>query len=303
MTSTSTSVPRAAVATPAQEPRLRGRRWWSEVGWRHVVGVVAVVVCVLPLVYVVSASLNPGGTLTGSNQLFREISGENYANLLPAGFGAWMVNSLVVCSVTAVGTVLMGGAAAYAFSRFRFVGRHHGLTALLLIQMFPQMLAFVAIFLLLLALGDVFPVLGLNSQLGLIAVYLGGALGVNTFLMYGFFNTVPRELDEAAKIDGATHGQIFWQIIVRLVTPILTVVGLLSFVSAYGDFIIAKIVLQRPEKFTLAVGLYNWASDERNAPWGLFAAGAVVAAVPVVALFLYLQKYIVSGLTAGSVKG
>jgi len=169
--------------------------------------------------------------------------------------------------------------------------------------MFPQMLAFVAIFLLLLSLSKVFPVIGLNTQLGLIAVYLGGALGVNTFLMYGFFNTVPRELDEAAKIDGASHAQIFFTIILRLVAPILAVVGLLSFVSSYGEFIIAKVVLQKVDRFTLAVGLYQWAADERTAPWGLFAAGAVLAAIPVVLLFQVLQKYIVGGLTAGAVKG
>ena len=208
-----------------------------------------------------------------------------------------------MCTATALGTVLMGAAAAYAFSRFRFQGRRASLTALLLVQMFPQMLAFVAIFLLLLAIGDVFPVLGINSRLALIAVYLGGALGVNAFLMYGFFNTIPRELDEAAKIDGASHAQIFFTIILRLVSPILAVVGLLAFVSAYGEFVIAKVVLSRVENYTLAVGLYVWASDERNAPWGLFAAAAVLAAIPVVLLFQFLQRYIVSGLTAGSVKG
>ena len=286
-----------------QHTAVRGRRWWSEVGWRHVVGVVMIAVCLLPLLYVLSASLNPGGTLTGSNQLFRTISLENYTELGPRGYGNWALNSLVVSTATAVGTVLMGAAAAYAFSRFRFRGRRSGLTTLLLVQMFPQMLAFVALFLLLLSLSEVFPAIGLNTQLGLICVYLGGALGVNTFLMYGFFNTVPRELDEAAKIDGATHAQIFWTIILRLVAPILAVVGLLSFISSYGEFIIAKVVLQRPERFTLALGLYNWASDERNARWGIFAAGAVIAAIPVVLLFLFLQKYIVGGLTAGSVKG
>jgi arabinogalactan oligomer/maltooligosaccharide transport system permease protein len=289
--------------TVEQHTAVRGRRWWSEIGWRHVVGIVMIAVCVLPLLYVLSASLNPGGTLTGSNQLFRTASLQNYADLWPRGYGNWALNSLVVSTITAVGTVLMGAAAAYAFSRFRFRGRRSGLTALLLVQMFPQMLAFVALFLLLLSLSEVFPAIGLNTQLGLICVYLGGALGVNTFLMYGFFNTVPRELDEAAKIDGATHAQIFWTIILRLVAPILAVVGLLAFISSYGEFIIAKVVLQRPEKFTLALGLYNWASDERNARWGLFAAGAVLAAIPVVLLFLFLQKYIVGGLTAGSVKG
>ncbi len=286
-----------------QHVRVTGLRWWREIGWRHVVGVVMIVVCVLPLLYALSASLNPGGTLTGSNQLFRTFSLENYAELFSTDYSSWYLNSLVVSTVTALGTVLMGASAAYAFSRFRFRGRRGSLTALLLIQMFPQMLAFVAIFLLLLSLSKVFPAIGLNTQLGLIAVYLGGALGVNTFLMYGFFNTVPRELDEAAKIDGASHAQIFFTIILRLVAPILAVVGLLSFVSSYNDFIIAKVVLQQVDRFTLAVGLYQWAADERTAPWGLFAAGAVLAAIPVVLLFQFLQKYIVGGLTAGAVKG
>lgn len=287
----------------ARDNVLRGRRWWAEVGWRHVVAILMIALCVLPLVYVLSASLNPGGTLTGSNRLFRTVDLANFRALGARGYGSWFVNSLVICTVTAVGTVLMGGAAAYAFSRFRFQGRRGGLTALLIVQIFPQMLAFVAIFLVLLSIGDVFPALGLNSRYGLIAVYLGGALGVNTFLMYGFFNTIPRELDEAAKIDGASHAQIFWTIILRLVAPILAVVGLLSFIGTFGEFIVAKVVLQRPEEYTLAVGLYYWAADERTARWGLFAAGAVLAAIPVVLLFLFLQKYIVSGLTAGSVKG
>jgi len=283
--------------------RPRGLRWWTELGWRHIVGVVMIVIAVFPLLYVLSASLNPAGTLTGSYELFRELSLSNFIDLGSTPFLLWMRNSLFVSAVTAVGTVLMGAAAAYAFSRFRFTGRRAGLTTLLLLQMFPQMLAFVAIFLVLLAITDVFPVLGLNSHLGLVAVYLGGALGVNTFLMYGYFNTVPIELDEAARIDGATHAQIFFRIILRLVAPILVVVGLLSFIGTYSDFVIARVVLQRSEQFTLAIGLYNWGSDERNAPWGEFAAGAVLAAIPVVVLFLLLQRYVVSGLTAGSTKG
>ncbi len=285
------------------ETRLRGARWWKEVGWKHIVAVVMIAFCAFPLLYVLSASLSPGGTLTGSATMFREVSGKNYADLMDTNFPRWMLHSLIVSTATAVGTVLMGAAAAYAFSRFRFTGRRGGLTALLIIQMFPQMLAFVAIFLLLLTLRDVFPFLGLGELTGLIAVYLGGALGANTFLMYGFFNTIPKELDEAAKIDGATHAQIFWGVIMRLVTPILAVVGLLSFVATYGEFILARIVLAKPDNYTLAVGLYVWASDERNAPWSLFAAGAVLAAIPIVILFMYLQKYIVAGLTAGGVKG
>ncbi len=292
------------VTPDANLPRLRGGRWWAEVGWKHVFAVLFVLTFVLmPLLYILSASLNPGGTLTGSNNLFSSVSTKNYVELFGTNFPKWVVNSFVVSGASAIGTVVMAAAAAYAFSRFRFKGQRGGLTALLIIQMFPQMLAFVAIFLLLLTLGDVFPGLGIGSHLNLIFVYLGGALGANTFLMYGFFNTIPKELDEAAKIDGATHAQIFWGIVMRLVTPILAVVGLLSFVGTYGEFILARIVLPRSEDYTLAVGLYVWAADERNAPWSLFSAGAVIAAIPIIVLFMFLQKYIASGLTAGGVKG
>jgi arabinogalactan oligomer/maltooligosaccharide transport system permease protein len=121
--------------------------------------------------------------------------------------------------------------------------------------------------------------------------------------MYGFFNTIPRELDEAAKIDGASHAQTFFTIILRLVAPILAVVGLLSFVGTFSDFLIASIVLVDPDKQTLAVGLYQYVSQRFSEYWGVFAAGAVIAAVPVILLFQFLQRYIVSGLTAGSVKG
>jgi arabinogalactan oligomer/maltooligosaccharide transport system permease protein len=151
-------------------------------------------------------------------------------------------------------------------------------------------------------IGDWFPALGLNTHIGLIMVYLGGALGVNTFLMYGFFNTVPKEIDEAAKIDGASHARIFFTIILRLVAPILAVVALLSFIATVNEFVVASVILIDPEKQTLAVGLTKLVSNPRYADWSAFCAGAVMAALPVMALFLYLQKYIVGGLTAGSVK-
>lgn len=286
-----------------EENKPSRMRWFKEVGIRHVIGVFFVVYAAFPIVYIISASLSSGGTLTGSNAMFSEISTENYAALSDTKFWTWFGNTMIIASVTAVGTVLMGASAAYAFSRFRFKGRDVGLNVLLILQMFPQLLAFVAIYLLLLSLGDAVPILGINSKLALICVYLGGALGANTFLMYGFFNTVPKELDEAAKIDGASHAQIYWGIILRMVAPVLATVALLSFVSTFSDFVIAKLVLPSEENWTLAVGLYSWVSDRLSANWGLFAAGAVIAALPILALFLYLQKYIVGGLTAGSVKG
>jgi len=133
-------------------------------------------------------------------------------------------------------------------------------------------------------------------------VYLGGALGVNTYLMYGFFNTVPSSIDEAAKLDGAGHARIFFTIILRLSAPILAVVGLLSFIGTASEFVVASVVLADPAKQTLAVGLFQFVSQETSANWPVFAAGAVLAALPVVVLFFLLQKYIVGGLTTGAVK-
>lgn len=290
---------------PVRKPRRTFVQWFKHTGYRHLIGAGVVVFATFPLVYVLSASLNPAGTLVGSNVLFRTVDVSNYVdlfNLPQQPYAHWYVNTLVIGIVTAIGTVFLGALAAYAFSRMRFSGRRLGLLSLLLIQMFPQLLGVVAIFLLLSWIGDLAPVLGLGSQLGLIMVYLGGALGVNTYLMYGFFNTVPTEIDEAAKIDGASHVQIFFGIILRLATPILAVVALLSFIGTTSEFVIASVVLTDPQTQTLAVGLYKFVSQETSSNWTLFSAGAVLAAIPVTALFLYLQKYIVSGLTAGAVK-
>ncbi len=295
----------SAPVIPSKRPFSLGR-WFAQTGWRHLVGLVATVFAAFPLVYVLSASLNPSGTLTGSNRLFQVFSLENYRILLTTPsqpYGRWYLNTLLVATSSALGTVFLGALAAYAFSRMRFTGRRVGLLSLLLVQMFPQMLGMVAIFLLLTWLGDIVPVLGLGSGVALVMIYLGGAMGVNTYLMYGFFNTVPLSLDEAARVDGAGHARIFFTIILRLVAPILAVVGLLSFISSVNEFIIASVVLGGdPQGQTLAVGLYQFVSQLFNTNFPVFTAGAVLAAIPVMALFLYLQKYIVSGLTAGAVK-
>lgn len=278
----------------------------SNAWWRHVVALTMCVFALFPLIYALSSSLSEAGSLMGSNQLFATVTGANYQQLFSdpqTPFMQWFINSMVIAGATALGTTLMGAAAAYAFSRFRFNGRRQGLMSLLVIQMFPQLLAFVAIFLLLFAISGVYPFLGLNSRMGLIAVYLGGALGANTFLMYGFFNTIPRDIDEAATIDGASHAQIYWTMILPLVRPILVVVAMLSFIMAFSDFLLARIVLQDPSQYTLAVGLYEFVSVQFGEDWGVFSAGAIIAALPVVLLFLFLQRYIVAGLTGGAVKG
>jgi arabinogalactan oligomer/maltooligosaccharide transport system permease protein len=288
----------------ARSVQAQRKAWWREVGWRHIVGIVMVLYAIAPLVFVVNMAFDPNAGLANQS-LFSNLSLANYQKLFANGdFGHAVANTLIVGTVTAIGTVLMGASAAYAFSRFRFKGRRVTLTFLLVVQMFPQVLSFVAIYLLVLSLGRVFPALGMNNLLTLICVYLGGALGVNTFLMYGFFNTVPKSIDEAAKIDGASHAQIFWTIILRLVAPVLAVVGLLSFISSFNEFIIARLILAAPKsRWTLAVMLYDLVGTAQKQYWPLFAAGALIAAIPVLALFLFLQRYIVSGLTAGSVKG
>ncbi|GAB3282278.1 ABC transporter permease subunit [Microbacterium sp. MEC084] len=289
----------------APHPKRPFKVWFRQTGWRHIIGLAMLVFAAFPLLYVLSASLNPGGTLVTANSLFSNVSLGSYVELFnrpQQPYAAWFLNTLVIGLVSAAGTVLLGALAAYAFSRMRFTGRRFGLITLLLVQMFPQLLAMVAIFLLMSAIDEIFPGFGLNSQIGLIMIYLGGALGVNTYLMYGFFNTVPASIDEAAKLDGAGHARIFFTIILRLVAPILAVVGLLSFLGTMSEFVIASVILVDPEKQTLAVGLYQFISQETSRNWSVFAAGAVLAAIIPVALFLALQRFIVGGLTAGSVK-
>jgi arabinogalactan oligomer / maltooligosaccharide transport system permease protein len=291
-------------AVPTKRPFNIGR-WFRATGWRHLIGIVVVVFALFPVVFVISSSLNPNGTLTGSNALFSQIGFDAYARILTnpqVPFTTWFANTLIIAGVTALLTVFLGALAAYAFSRMRFTGRRFGLITIVVVQMFPQMLAVVAIFLVMSAISDWFPAIGLNTHIGLIMVYLGGALGVNTYLMYGYFNTIPSSLDEAAKIDGAGHARIFFTIILRLVAPILAVVALLSFIFSVNEYVVASVILIDTENQTLAVGLTKLVSNPRYADWAAFSAGAVIAALPVVLLFLYLQKYIVGGLSAGAVK-
>ncbi|MBC6495856.1 sugar ABC transporter permease [Microbacterium sp. 4-7] len=297
--------------TVAVEQNFAPRRrsfgaWFADTGWRHVVAIVVSAFALFPLLYVVSASLNPRGTLTGSNQLFSAFGFDSYVRILsdPQNpYGLWFLNTLVIAVVTGAVTVFIGALAAYAFSRMRFAGRRIGLVTIVVVQMFPQLLAVVAIFLLMSTLGDWFPAIGLNTHTGLILVYLGGALGVNTYLMYGFFNTLPMELDEAARIDGAGHARIFFTMILPLVAPILAVVALLSFIGTVNEYVIASVMLVDVEQQTLVVGLTKLVANPRYADWSAFSAGAVMAAIPVMILFLFLQRYIVGGLTAGATKG
>jgi arabinogalactan oligomer/maltooligosaccharide transport system permease protein len=175
--------------------------------------------------------------------------------------------------------------------------------ALLLIQMFPQLLLVVALYLIVLNVGDVFPILSLNTYSAVIIVYLGGALGVNAWLLKGFFDTIPGELDESARVDGATPAQIFWGVVLPLAAPVLVVVGLISFISTLNEFVIASAMLQSQDHLTLAVGMNGFIDQKYGQRWGPFAAGTLLAAIPAAALFMSLQKWLIGGLTQGAVKG
>ncbi|WP_228845299.1 sugar ABC transporter permease [Phototrophicus methaneseepsis] len=299
--------------------------------FRMIVIVLALIFALFPVLFVVSSAFNPGGQLSTQSLIPRGIESADdlltnfralmveETNLWP--FWSWVRNSFIVAGTSTILSVFITALAAYSFSRFRFYGRRSLLLGVLLIQVFPNLLAMVALFLIMQEIGQLaesipqaLPFLafidwswlryfGLNSLGGLILVYMGGAMGVNTWLMKGFFDSIPRDIDESARVDGATHWQIFWQLIIPLVRPILAVVGILAFVNSFNEFVLARILLRDKENWTLMVGLYNFIDSDFNRDWGKFAAGALVAATPVVILYLALQDQIVGGLTAGSVKG
>jgi arabinogalactan oligomer / maltooligosaccharide transport system permease protein len=275
-------------------------------GFRILLAIIFLLYALFPVVWIFSASINPSNSLVNQELIPANATLNNYRELAASRlfpFRTWMWNSIKLATVTTVIGILFTALAAYAFSRFRFRGRRSLLQTILLIQVFPNFLNMVALFLILQQLGRYVPWLSLNTHGGLILVYLGGILGVNTWLMKGFFDSIPRDLDEAATIDGASPWQTFWWVIMPLVRPILVVVGLLIFVGTYSEFVLARVMLQSSENYTLAVGLSLFIRDQYANRWGTFAAGALVGALPVVIIFLMLQRYLVSGLTAGSVKG
>ena len=301
--------PRVAERRRLPRPSFKGD-WW-----RHLVALIACGVALFPIAYVASAAFNADQSLGGASLIPRDLTLENFREIIspdPAKsqlqsstsrYPTWLANSLGIALLVALLNVLLGALAAYAFSRFRFRGRRLGLLFLLLVQMFPQLLALVAIYLILLRTGEVFPFMGLDTKTGLVLVYLGGVMGINTWLLKGFFDTIPTELDESARVDGATPAQVFWGVVLPLALPILSVIAILSFVGTFNEYVLASTILQSNENFTLPVGLRGYIDKQYAEHWGPFAAGVLLAGVPIMVIFMSLQRFIVSGLTQGSVKG
>lgn len=211
-------------------------------------------------------------------------------------FGTWLWNSAVVSLMTTILGVFLACTAAYAFSRFRFPGRNAGMLMFLVSQMFPGTLMLIPLFIIIvkwLGLG--------NTYIGLVIVYATTAIPFCVWMLKGYFDTIPVDIEESARIDGASPATIFFRIILPLATPAIAITALFSFMTAWNEFILASIFMESENNYTAPVGLRFFVGGF-SSQWGYFAAGSVIVSLPVVALFLYLQKYLISGLTAGSVK-
>jgi len=212
-------------------------------------------------------------------------------------FLQWMANSAIIAIATTILGVFLAMTAAYAFSRFRFPGQKAGMMSFLVSQMFPGTLMLIPLYII------VVQWLGLGStRAGLVLVYGTTSIPFSVWMLKGYFDTIPKELEEAAIIEGASAGQIFWRIIIPLARPALAITALFSFMTAWNEFILAATLMDKEDMYTAPVGLKFFVGGFSQ-QWGYFAAGSILVSIPVVALFLYLQKYLVSGLTAGSVKG
>jgi arabinogalactan oligomer/maltooligosaccharide transport system permease protein len=273
---------------------------------RLLVAIVAIVFSLFPVYFIVAAAFNPTGSLSTTQLFPANPTLANFARFFndPLNpFPLWLWNSIKLGAISAVIVTFVTAVAAYAFSRFRFRGRRGLLLTLILVQVFPSLLALTAIYLLLLDLRTYIPWLGLGSHGGLLLIYTGGAMGVNVWLMKGFLDAIPKDLDESARVDGASDWQIFWTIIFPLIRPILAVIAILTFIGVFNDYIFSSVIIQDKEEMTFMVGLYTVVSGQFNTQWGIFAAGALIGALPVMATYIALQDQIVSGLTAGAVKG
>ncbi len=282
------------------------KTWIKQDLWRHAIALAACFFVLFPIYLIFLSALSPIGSLQVTSFMPKTISFNNFSMLFNSPkipYLTWMKNSLVIAGLVAVLSVIIGGSSAFAFSRLRFKGKKQGLQLLLLVQMFPAILSLSAVYVIMERVYSFAPRIGLGTQPGLILVYLGGAMGVNIWLLKGFVDSIPLELDEAAKVDGASAVQTYWLIFVPLAAPVLAVVSLLTFIGTFNEFILAQLFLVDMPSRTIAVGLQGFISGQYATNWGPFAAGSIIASVPLVAIFLSLQRYIISGLTAGSVKG
>lgn len=290
----------------------KNQKW--RVFFAHAFLWVLIAVTVFPLLAVISISLRPGNFGAGS-LIPSEISLEHWKLALGMSYQAadgslveppfpvllWLWNSIKIATISAGLIVAISTTAAYAFARLRFPFKHSLLSSMLLLQMFPVVLALVAIFAIFETIGAYLPWLGVETHAGLIVAYLGG-VATHIWTIKGYFETIPVEIEENAKVDGATHWQAFRHVLLPMAVPILVVVFVLAFIGTIIDYPVASVLLREEGNLTLAVGSKYYLNDQRYL-WGDFAAAAVLSGLPITLVFLAAQRWIVSGLTAGGVKG
>jgi arabinogalactan oligomer/maltooligosaccharide transport system permease protein len=271
----------------------------------HLVLITFTGLTLLPVALVARKALTPGQEFALTlNPIPPEVTLEHFKGVLGRSlsdgtwlFGRQLLNSAVIALGTTILGVFLACTAAYAFSRFRFPGRSFGLLTFLVVQMFPCTLLMIPLYVILSKLGL------LNSVLGLILVYSTTAIPFCVWMLKGYFDTIPRELEEAALIDGASRLRIFYGIILPLARPAIAVTALFSFMTAWNEYILAATFLNQETSYTLPVLIKSYVGEYGSTQWGSFAAGAIIVSVPVVALFYVLQRHLVAGLTAGGVKG
>jgi len=241
-----------------------------------------------------------GESFTDTNNNGRWDAGSSLKSYLAlfaeTDFLLWARNSLLISLLVTLTGVVFASTGGYALSRFKFKGREFGMTALLTTQMFPATMLLLPFFILLSYLGLI------NSYIGLIVIYSSTALPFCIWQMKGYYDTIPPSLEESARLDGCTRFQAFYKVILPLSTPALVITALFSFMASWSEYVVAAIILQDPKLYTLPLGLKSFQAS-LSTQWGLYAAGAVVVSIPVTILFISLSRYLVSGLTMGSVKG
>ena len=258
---------------------------------------ITMIVVLFPVIWIVMSSFSAGDSFFLSSLFPEKFSIEHYVELFrETDFGIWVFNSLKFCFIVAIIQLVLTSLAAYAFARLRFVGRKYGLMALLILQVFPNSMAVAGYYILIYKFGLV------DNSFALILVLAGGS-AYNIWLLKSYIDGLPVELDEAAMVDGANEFQVFYKIIIPLAMPQLAVIFLFSFIATYSEYVITSIFLQTPGKMTLALGLQSFISDQFAAHWTLFAAAAVISSLPIMIIFMCLQRFIQNGLVAGGVKG
>ncbi|MFC5630799.1 MULTISPECIES: sugar ABC transporter permease [Streptococcus] len=276
---------------------LKMKRFWTQF-WTYAYLLLLAVIILFPLMVTVSSAFRAGNVTAFTLNFDTEWSLINFQRLFNETlYGTWYFNTLIVAFFTMLIQVTVITLTGYAYSRYNFIGRKKSLMFFLIIQMVPTMAALTAYF----VMAWLFN--ALNQYWFLILIYVGGGIPMNAWLMKGYFDTVPYDLDESAKLDGAGHLRIFAQIVLPLVRPMIAVQALWAFMGPFGDYMLAKFLLRSQENYTVAVGLQTFISDAKNQKVTLFAAGAILIAVPISVLFFFLQKNFVSGLTNGGTKG